>query len=201
MTDEGYVKFQADWQPGPLLPSEALEELTYWRQRLYALGLIGTYDNGTGYGNISRRDGKGEQFIISGSATGNFPELTAAHYALVTEVKVEANTLICQGPVIASSESMSHAMVYRELPWVGGVIHVHHLGLWEALLHRAPTTDASATYGSPEMARSIVHLIRTTDLAERRIFVMEGHREGVFSFGATLAEAFEVLMQDFRALK
>ena len=83
-------------------------------------------------------------------------------------------------------------------PWVNGVIHVHHLGMWEALLHQVPTTDKSAPYGSPEMVASIVQLMRETDLKERKIFVMEGHREGIFTFGASLEEAFEVLMPYFR---
>lgn len=202
MTDEGYIKFQARWTETPALQAGALTELDAWRRRLYGLALIGAYDDGIGYGNISRRFGKGDQFIITGSATGNYPTLQPEHYARVTAVDIEANTLWCEGPVVASSESMSHAAVYRSCPWVGGVIHIHHLGMWEHLLHRVPTTDAAATYGSPEMARSIVDLLRRTDLPEQKIFVMEGHREGIFTFGRDLEEAGQVLLAYFeQALK
>ena len=196
--DEGYIKFDARWVKTSPLRDEAVAELNSWRQKLYDLELIGAYEDGIGYGNISRRYGPAGQFLISGSATGNFPLLTAEHYAIVTKVDAPHNRLWCEGPVVASSESMSHAAVYQECPWVNGVIHVHHLGMWEALLHQVPTTDKRAPYGSPEMVASIVQLMRETDLKERKIFVMEGHREGIFTFGASLEEAFEVLMPYFR---
>ena len=192
--DEGYIKFESHWKETAPLPGAEIEELNTWRQRLYEMSLIGAYDNGVGYGNISRRYGKTGQFIISGSATGNLAELTASHYALVTRVEAGENRLWCEGPVVASSESMSHAAIYQECPGVNGVIHVHHAGLWKALLHKVPTTDKEAPYGSPEMAASIVHLIQETRLKEQKIFVMEGHEEGIFTFGHSLAEAFKVLM-------
>lgn len=196
MTDEGYIKFQAEWEKEAPLPEAELTALQHWRDRLYRLGLIGAYDNGIGYGNLSRRR-EGQRFIITGSATGNEASLTPEHYALVTEVNIDRNYLQCRGPVIASSESMSHAVIYRACDWVGGVIHVHHLDMWERLLHRVPTTDAAATYGSPEMAYSIIDLLKNSDLPDKRIFVMEGHREGIFSFGEDLNEAGAVLLEFF----
>lgn len=192
--DEGYIKFQADWTRTSPLSDPRLADLQIWRDRLYDLGLIGAYPDGIGFGNISCRYDDEGRFLISGSATGNLPRLTAGHYALVTEVDIDANRLRCEGPVIASSESMSHAVIYRECPWVNGVIHVHNLALWERLLYRAPTTDDSATYGSPEMAYSIIDLLQTTNLPEVKLFVMAGHREGIFSFGRNLDEAGEVLL-------
>lgn len=197
--DEGYIKFEAHWKNAPPLPEKEIDELNAFRRRLYGLKLIGAYDNGVGYGNISRRYGKTGQFIISGSATGNLAELAASHYALVTRVEAAENRLWCEGRVVASSESMSHAAIYQECPGVNGVIHVHHAGLWKALLHNVPTTDKEAPYGSPEMAASIVHLIRETRLKEQKIFVMEGHEEGIFTFAHSLAEAFDVLMRYFHA--
>ena len=194
MHDEGYIKFNPEWEMAPPMPEAALQELLAWRARLYELGLIGAYDNGIGFGNISHRWGSGEQFVISGSATGLIPRLGPEHFTLVSRVDIDANRLWCQGPVIASSESMSHAVIYRECPEVRGVIHVHSLPLWEKLLHQVPTTDQRATYGSPEMALSIIHLLQTTPLREQGIFVMEGHREGIFTFGSTLDEAGAVLL-------
>lgn len=196
--EEGYIKFEARWVKTGPLPEEAVAELNYWRQKLYDLKLIGAYENGVGYGNISRPYGPGGRFVISGSATGNFPVLKASHYALVTNVDAPRNLLWCEGPVIASSESMSHAAVYQECPWAKGVIHVHHQGMWEELLNKVPTTDKSAPYGSPEMVASIIRLMRETDLKAKKIFVMEGHQEGIFTFGGSLEEAFDVLIGYFR---
>lgn len=191
--DEGYVKFRAEHQPGPPLQAGLLTELQHWRQRLYKQGLIGAYPDGIGYGNLSCRYGRSDPFIISGTATGGLPQLGPEHYALVTDFDPATNTLHCTGPILASSESMTHGILYRHCPEVGGVLHVHSLALWEALLHRVPTTDAGAPYGSPEMVYSVIRLLEQTDLRRQKIFVMEAHREGVFAFGKDLDEAGEVL--------
>ena len=64
-------------------------------------------------------------------------------------------------------------------------------------MHKVPTTDASATYGSPEMAYSIIDLLQTTDLPQSKLFVMEGHEEGIFVFGREMVEAYRVLVKAF----
>jgi ribulose-5-phosphate 4-epimerase/fuculose-1-phosphate aldolase len=191
--DEGYIKFKANWQEAPPLDWAVLAELDHWRNDMYRAGLIGAYPDGIGFGNISCRWQDTDQFVISGSATGNHQRLDASHYSLVTSVDIDQNALSCRGPIIASSESMSHAVIYRVCPEVQGVIHVHDLEMWERLLHRVPTTDASATYGSPEMAYSIIDLLQNSTLREQRIFVMEGHREGIFAFGESLEAAAQVI--------
>ncbi|MDE1852084.1 MAG: class II aldolase/adducin family protein, partial [Candidatus Micrarchaeota archaeon] len=64
--DEGYVKFVPIWTGGKPLSAERLKELIQWRQRFYGLGLIGMYDDGVGFGNISERlEKESQQFIIS----------------------------------------------------------------------------------------------------------------------------------------
>ena len=194
MIDEGYIKFDAQWVRQPPLSAEWTRSLNAFRQKLYAQGLIGAYPEGVGFGNISCRQGGSHQFIISGSKTGNFPTLDERHYALVTEVNAAQNRLRCEGPIIASSESMSHAVIYEECPEVQAVIHVHHLPMWRRLMHRVPTTAADAPYGSPEMVESIRQLLRETALREQGVFVMEGHREGVFVFGQSLEAAYARLM-------
>ncbi len=199
--EEGYIKFRAEWLRKPALPASTLMELNQWRDRLYGLGLLGAYPNGIGFGNISQRWNPEGQFIISGSTTGNFKQLSAEHYTLVTSIELDQNLLHCEGPIIASSESMSHAAVYGEYPWVKAVFHVHHQQIWENLLHKVPTTTMGITYGTPEMAYSIVQLLRETDLPEQRIFVMEGHPEGIFSFGKTLQDAGEVLLMALAAVQ
>jgi ribulose-5-phosphate 4-epimerase/fuculose-1-phosphate aldolase len=193
MIDEGYIKFSANWQHAPPFSAPEIAQLNAFRQELYEIGLIGAYENGIGFGNISCRAESGGLFYISGSKTGNFAELDTCHYALVTDVRASENRLSCIGPIIASSESMSHAVIYEECPDVNGVIHVHDLHLWQSLMHKVPTTDASAPYGSPEMVESIRRLLGETSLRVSKIFVMEGHEEGIFTFGTDLSEAMAVL--------
>ncbi|MDX1943180.1 MAG: class II aldolase/adducin family protein [Saprospiraceae bacterium] len=198
--DEGYIKFQSQWTKSEALSLERLENLIFWRDILYQKELIGVYKNGIGYGNISERWNAEGQFIISGSMTGHLQTLSNEHFTLVTKVNISKNMIWCEGPIIASSESMSHAVIYQECPEIQGVMHVHHAGLWEKLLHKVPTTNASATYGSPEMAYSIIELLQKTDLRKQKIFVMEGHPEGIFVFGESLKEAAAILLQQIAYL-
>jgi hypothetical protein len=58
-----------------------------------------------------------------------------------------------------------------------------------------PTTADGATYGSPEMALSIIELLRNSDLRQQKIFVMRSHPEGIFSFGASLEQAAGLVLE------
>lgn len=195
MPDEGYIKYQAHWTPTAPFAYSTIANLNDCRQLLYDAGLIGAYPDGIGFGNISVRVQAGsDTFYISGSATGNIPALDERHYALVQNVNIDTNELWCSGPLVASSEAMSHAVIYQTCPWVGAVVHIHHLALWQQLLYKVPTTDAAAPYGSPEMANEIVRLLRESNLPAQKIFAMAGHREGIFTFGADLKEATQMAL-------
>lgn len=191
--EEGYIKFQCDWEKTGPLPQNVLGSLIHWRNVLFKYGLIGAYPNGIGFGNISRRY-EGKKFIISGSGTGNFQVILPDHFSLVDSFDIERNYLKCMGPVKASSESLTHGTIYREDPEVNAVIHVHHMGFWKKLLSIVPSTSKNATYGTPEMAREIVRVFHTTLVREQKILVMEGHEEGIVSFGKDLDEAADVLL-------
>lgn len=193
--DEGYIKFNAIWEQSEAFQSNQIDQLNKYRQLLYQMNLIGAYDNGIGFGNISclAQEGSQHSFFITGSATGNFEKLDHNHYALVQSFDIDQNELLCKGPIIASSESMSHGVIYEHCPEVKAVIHIHHLELWKKLMFQIPTTAADASYGSPEMAYSIIDLLEHTNLREVKAFVMQDHEEGIFAFGASLKEAFEVI--------
>jgi len=197
MPEEGYIKFNPQWKKTPPLSGDLMERLIDARQQLYRLNLIGAYPSGIGYGNISHRyelPKNSNAFLISGSATGNIALLDSRHFSLVTQVDIDRNKLHCQGPLIASSESMSHAVIYQECPAVQAVVHIHNLPMWQQLLHKIPTTDAKAAYGTPEMALSIVDLLKDTDLKQTGLFVMEGHEEGIFAFGDSLRKAVRIIL-------
>lgn len=194
MIDEGYVKYHADWRRGPA-PKE-IDELVAVRNQLRGLGLIGIYQpSQIGYGNISIRRGLG--FVISGSATGGVCEATAEHFCSVEDWNVHENSVVCSGPVTASSESLTHAMLYACDPAIGAVVHVHHLQFWEHLLSNAPASAPGVAYGTPEMALEMAHLMAETALPQRRILAMTGHPEGVISIGPTLAAATATLLSEF----
>jgi ribulose-5-phosphate 4-epimerase/fuculose-1-phosphate aldolase len=196
MFDEGYIKFECNWQKSEAPDAELLTDLNTWRDKLYGLKLIGAYANGVGYGNISKRL-NGNQFIITGSATGNLRKLSPAHFAVVTDFDLSKNSLICRGTVKASSESLSHGVLYRLDSAIDAVIHVHHSGLWKKLLFKVPTTEKGIPYGTPEMAAEIARLYQQTSLPMQKILVTAGHEEGIFTFGKDLDEAGKILLNYF----
>ena len=191
MIDEGYIKFNSDWEKQAAFEDERLDELLRYRQLLYGLDLIGAYPDGIGYGNISLRLDYWKRFYISGSKTGNYAVLGKEHFAKVTDINVDNNWLNCVGPIIASSESMTHAAVYKASKSIGAVIHVHSKRLWDKYKFKLPTTAEEIAYGTPDMAYEVLDLV--TQIGDSGIIVMAGHEEGIIAFGADLETAYETL--------
>jgi ribulose-5-phosphate 4-epimerase/fuculose-1-phosphate aldolase len=188
MIDEGYIKFQCHWEKATALQKD-LSELISWRNTLFQLGLIGHYhDINVGFGNISQKM-EGRQFIISGTQTGHIEYIQAEHFTTVTDYNISTNEVWCKGPVKASSESMTHAMIYDNDPLAEGVIHIHSRALWKQLINKVSTTKKEVPYGTPEMANEITRLFNETEVKNQKIIVMAGHEEGILSFGASLEEA------------
>ena len=191
--DEGYIKFNCNWILSNDIPLDKVAELNMWREIMYDKGWIGLYPDGIGFGNISMRCNE-KTFLISGTATGGLPILTKSHYSLVTNYNLSTNTVTCMGPVKASSESLTHALIYECSAATNAVIHIHNLDLWNRLLHHAPTSSENISYGTPEMANEIKRLFAETALGKEKIIVMGGHREGIISFGRDLEEAGSILI-------
>jgi L-ribulose-5-phosphate 4-epimerase len=197
MNEEGVIKFNCQWTRSAPLEDIWIRDLNVWRNKLYHLGLIGVNEGGIGFGNISIRFRKNE-FIISGSATGRLKELTAEHYALVTDYNVKNNSICSTGSVMASSESLTHAMIYEHASDVHAVIHVHQFKLWRKLLNTLPATAANIEYGTPEMAKEIGRLFNEEKLSQHRIFAMAGHNDGIVCFGKDLPHAAELLLHEIQ---
>lgn len=214
MIDEGYIKYQCEWINADILASSDVAQLTQYRDALHQLNLIGEYPGGIGFGNISRRlspplperlpaqtipaqlapTTDTPKFIISGTQTGSLPTLSAADYSLVTTFDPAQNTLTCEGLRKASSESLTHGVIYAAHPAIGAIIHVHHPQLWKRLLHQIPTTRVDVPYGTPEMATETQRLFAESSLLQQRIFAMAGHEDGVVTFGENLQMAYRVLV-------
>lgn len=195
MDREGVIRFVMRHEEGPP-PSGAeidrlITELIAVRRRCRALGLIGEDADGVGFGNLSRRIGDADRFIISGSGTGGLDRDAADLFTEVIACDIEANSLECRGPLPASSESLTHAAGYRLTPEIGAVIHAHHDRLWHRLRGALPTSRAEVPYGTPAMAREIGRLWREGGFREERIVVMGGHRGGLITVGGDLWECLE----------
>jgi ribulose-5-phosphate 4-epimerase/fuculose-1-phosphate aldolase len=190
MIDEGYTKYQCEWRIAPALPYDTIAEMNRWRNRLYDAGLVG-YDaeHRVGFGNVSVREQGTDRFIVSGTQTGHVTRTDESHYARVTGCAIDANRVVCEGPVQASSEALTHAAVYALDPAIRSVVHVHDHALWTKLAGRLPTTAPGIAYGTPEMAREFQRLFLESTFATNGIAVMGGHEGGILAFGKTIEEA------------
>jgi ribulose-5-phosphate 4-epimerase/fuculose-1-phosphate aldolase len=193
---EGFVKFNCHWnQSGPVISDEQYEIINTWREILYNMDLIGAYENGVAFGNISMRIGSSHQFVITGSATGEIPELEPGHYVKVNSFNIDDNAVQCSGPLKASSESLTHAAIYTADPGVNAVVHVHNIELWNELIYKVPTTNPGMDYGTIGLAKEILRIFSEPEVYEKRIIIMAGDRAGILTFGQDMDEAVNVLIE------
>jgi L-ribulose-5-phosphate 4-epimerase len=186
--DEGSIKFHCDWHYAEPFDSPLVRELLAARDQLFDLGLIGALPDGIGYGNASVGLDRGH-FLVTGSGSGGVKRLDVSMLTVVSTVDFEKNCVVCHGPVIASSESMTHAALYQADPMIGSALHIHSRALWEKLFDRAPTTRSDVPYGTPAMAAEIARLFKEEHAGSTGVIVMGGHQDGLLCFGRTIAEA------------
>ena len=195
MKDEGYIKFKCLWSNEPIaIPGSVFRSLNLWREKLCGLSLIGMYENGIGFGNISVKNDD-DSFFITGSATGGKPVLELCDYAMVDNWDFERNQLHCIGETKASSESLTHAAIYESNNNVRSVIHVHSMCIWKNFLDKLPSTGEEILFGTPEMAIGIKNLLKNKDNIRKGIVVMGGHEEGILTFGKDLDEAGDRILK------
>ena len=187
MINEGYIKFQCVLQKAESPAIEIISEMNKYRSKLFGMNLIGKYDSGISYGNISTKT-DGGKIIISGTNTGGIETLEGKHYSTVEEYNIEQNLVVCSGIINASSETLTHAAVYECSSGIRCVIHIHNLQAWKILLNKIPTTSEKVEYGTPEMANEIKRLFSESNLPQSKILVMAGHSEGILAFGSSFDE-------------
>ena len=184
------IKFVAHMEEkAPVITDAAYEAINRRRNILYAHELIKVYPNGIGYGNISVRIPGTDSFYISGTSTGRLENLGKEHYCLVSKINIDTNELRCEGPIMASAESMTHAMIYKNNPNCQAAIHIHNNSMRKHFLNKVPTTKAGIPYGTPEMCREITRLFEETDVNKTHFLAMGGHEDGLMAFGDTLDQA------------
>lgn len=60
-------------------------------------------------------------------------------------------------------------------------------------------TQGGAGYGSPELAAEVDSLLNDSSVRHHLIFAMDGHEDGIISFGPTAEEAFAALVNSLAA--
>lgn len=207
MVLEGVIRFAAEHRAAPLPRDRARPlvcALSSWREILAQTGLVGQDParyGGAGYGNVSGRlppfpgDRGARAFVITGSQTGGKKHLSFEDYCVVERYDDRRNWVRSTGPILPSSESLTHGALYDLSPRIRYVLHGHCPVIWRHAARLAlPTTLESVEYGTPEMAREMRRLYQTTSLSERRVLAMGGHEDGVVAFGGSLEEAGAALV-------
>jgi ribulose-5-phosphate 4-epimerase/fuculose-1-phosphate aldolase len=191
MDEKGVIKFKCFHQYCELDRFAELNKLIEYRNRAFLKGYIGVYSNGIGFGNISVRLDNG--FLVSGSGTGMIKKSGKQHFSIVNKWEVHKNQLWCKGPVIASSESLTHAVIYDTLPIVSAILHIHSTELWKKHYHKLPFTSKNIEYGTPKMANAVIELIKRENFKTTGVFLMQGHQDGMVAFGTSLKEVLELM--------
>lgn len=203
MPVEGVIKFDLQFTAAPPLSEEEVRELRAWRTILRRLALIGQVPGryeGLAFGNLSRRlpspgGGMERPFVITGTQTGGVEDLGAEGYAIVRQCHPEANRVVAEGPVRPSAEALTHGTLYGLDPSVCWVMHVHSPEIWRRAAYLGiPRTPPGAAYGTPELAQEIRSLLADPLAFDRRILAVEGHEDGIFTFGREAEEAGQVVL-------
>ncbi|MBV8992011.1 MAG: L-ribulose-5-phosphate 4-epimerase [Solirubrobacterales bacterium] len=154
-------------------------------------------------GNISERVPDTELLVVKPSGV-SYADLTPESMVVVD---LEGN--VVDGDLSPSSDTATHAYVYRELDWVGGVVHTHspYATAWAARCEPIPCVLTAiadefggdiplgpfARIGGEEIGKGIVE---TLSDSRSRAVLMSSH--GVFTIGADAREAVKaaVLCED-----
>lgn len=204
MLTEGVIQFQADHESERMSLArfaqrydDRLAALSAWREvfvRLEGLGQNPERYEGYGFGNLSTRIGpfpgqRGERaFLITGTQSGDVVCMGPEHYCVVNEYSITENKVKSFGPILPSSESLTHGAIYDLSPLVKAVVHIHAPSIFHAAKAlKLPTTPKEVGYGTQAMADSVKRLFRHQN--ECGTFVMAGHEDGVVCFGKSLTEA------------
>lgn len=145
-------------------------------------------------GNISAR--AGEHMVIKPSGV-TFEDLTPGSM-VVTDL--DAN--VVEGNFSPSSDTATHAYIYRHLPDVGGIVHTHspYATAWAANAREIPCvlTAMADEFGGPIPCGGFA-LIGGEEIGAEVVRVLRGHRSpaiilqnhGVFTVGPTPGAALK----------
>ncbi len=190
---EGVIKFELTHTDGELSEelSASLGPLLGWRRVMLELGMIGQDPvryNGAGFGNVSVRLSSAGSFLVSGSQTSGQKSPRLNEFALVENADIDSNCVASMGMVRPSSESMTHAVLYKTNPNIRCVLHAHDRMIWDCAFDLGlAITPAEIEYGTTEMALAVQEIARR--LGDVGVFAMGGHRDGIVAFGRNEDEA------------
>lgn len=193
--EEGVVKYSLKFKKTKPVSLTCKEKIETVREDLYALNLIGAYEDGIGFGNISLKEDNSDKFVITGTQTGHLACLHVEDYSLVEKVDFDTFTTYASGMSEPSSEAITHACIYALNKKIKAIIHVHNEKLWRYMLDNDYVSTSDVEYGSLEMVKDIQKIYKSHDVLKDNAFVMKGHFEGVFVFAENINAAKKDLYQ------
>jgi len=139
-------------------------------------------------GNISARVPGAGLMVIKPSGVA-YPDLTPE-----SMVVCDLDGAVVEGPLSPSSDTATHAYVYRHMPEVGGVVHTHspYATAWAAIGESIPCVlTAMADEFGGEIPVGPFALIGSDEIGRGIVSTLEGHRSpavlmrshGVFTIG------------------
>lgn len=200
--DDGVIKYQRLFTPTDPLHVDQYSDLEQWRKKLFHLKLIGEYPEVfIGYGNMSKRIAPSLpiKFIITGTQTGKYSDLSGEHYTTVTGYDLEKNIIQATGCIDASSEALTHAALYESSVDIQAVFHIHDKDIWQKMLSADfDHTKKDIPYGTVDMANAVKKLVASRS---HGIFAMAGHEDGVVAWGENLEQAGQEIMKLVKLFK
>jgi L-ribulose-5-phosphate 4-epimerase len=145
-------------------------------------------------GNISARVPGADLMVIKPSGVA-YPDLTPE-----SMVVCDLDGQVVDGTLSPSSDTATHAYVYRHLPAVGGVVHTHspYATAWAAVGEPIPCVlTAMADEFGGEIPVGPFALIGSDEIGRGIVSTLDGHRSpavlmrshGVFTIGPTACDA------------
>ena len=154
-------------------------------------------------GNVSERMADGKSFMIKPSGV-SYEELSPSQMIIC-----DLNGKVIEGDLSPSSDTFTHAYIYREMPEVGGVVHTHsnYAAAWSAIHSAIPCAlTAMADEFGGEIPLGPFALIGNDAIGKGVVETLSGHRSsavimknhGVFAIGkdATAAVKAAVMCED-----
>ncbi len=192
MNSEGVIKFHVEHETNVCCCESDIVELTKWRNKLRAAGLVGqdfARYGGLGFGNLSKRMDDGT-FLITASQTGHLETLTPDGYARIMDFDPARNLVWSKGMNHPSSETMTHLAAYGANRRIQFVFHAHCPEIWNAKDDLGlPVTDPAVECGTVEMFYEVLWLLRDSEHYRKGILAMGGHTDGLLAWGETADQA------------
>ena len=147
-------------------------------------------------GNLSARDFELEKMVIKPSGL-LFEELNPENM-----VVTDLNANVLEGNLKPSSDTATHAYIYRHMPLVGGIVHTHspYATAWAANAQEIPCvlTAMADEFGGPIPCGGFA-LIGGEEIGLEVVRVLTGHRSpaiilqnhGVFAIGKNARDAIK----------